>query len=416
MTIEEQTPDTQAEQSAALVVGSIFSAGTLNVGRVLAMAAAAAAPNSTDPVDVVLAERLAVERPDIPAVHVNEEDVDPARIDRRYSLTRVRDLQRPAEKGYRDAVIMRGDLEAVLSQVKISREDRSVVVKNADLSSRRGFRPLAVASAIVTEGDKVQDFKLQGFIELRPASAGDFSNDVAASPDSWARVNLWSASLRWQHWANVFAVVILSLTGYYIMDPFFGASASADAQEANGYLMGWVRSIHFTTAFVWLLIALTRVVSAFTSRDRYLRWPTLWPLKSKQDVKYLGQVLGHYAFLREEPPLYMAHNPLQQLGYTGMYVAGVLQMITGFALYGMAHKNSSWIWGLVSSPVDWFGIQPVRFFHALMMFLIWMFVIMHIYLSVRSDSLERHSGISSMINGGVWMRRGSKPVDAPKIG
>ncbi len=415
MTVEEQTPAAQAEQSK-LVVGSIFSAGTLNVGRVLAMAAAAAPPQSTDPVDEVLAARLAAERPDIPAVTVGAEDVDPARIDRRYSLTRVRDLQRPAEKGYRDVVIMRGDLEAVLGQVKIGREDRSVVVRNADLSSRRGFRPLAVASAIVGDGDIVEEFKLQGFIELRPASTGNFADDVAASPDSWARVNLWSASLRWQHWANVFAVVILSLTGYYIMDPFFGPSASADAQEANTYLMGWVRGIHFTTAFIWLVIALTRVVSAFTSRDRYLRWPTLWPLKSKQDVKYMGQVLGHYAFLRDEPPLYMAHNPLQQLGYSGIYIAGVMQMITGFALYGMAHKNSSWIWGLLSSPVDWFGIQPVRFFHALMMFLIWMFVIMHIYLSVRSDSLERHSGISSMINGGVWMRRGSKPVDGPKIG
>lgn len=416
MTVEEQAPAAPAESgSAKLSVGSIFSAGTLNVGRVLAMAAAAAAPASTDPVDQVLAQRLGSERPDIPAVTVAEEDVDPARADRRYSLTRVRDLQRPAEKGYRDVVIMRGDLAAVLKEVKISREDRSVVLKNADLSSRRGFRTLAVASALVEDGNKVGDFKLQGFIELRPTAPGSFADDVAASPESWARVNLWSVSLRLQHWANVFAVLILSLTGYYIMDPFFGPSATDNAQQAT-YLMGWVRAIHFTTAFIWLFIGAARVVSAFRSRDRYLRWPTLWPLKNKTDVKHLGEVLGHYAFLNDEPPLYLAHNPLQQLAYSGVYVAGVIQMMTGFALYGLAHKNSSWIWGLISTPVDMFGIGPVRLFHALMMFLIWMFVIMHIYLAVRSDSLERHSGISSMINGGVWMRRGSKPVDAPKIG
>jgi Ni,Fe-hydrogenase I cytochrome b subunit len=71
---------------------------------------------------------------------------------------------------------------------------------------------------------------------------------------------------------------------------------------------------------------------------------------------------------------------------------------------------------MMSAPTDWFGVGPVRVFHAIMMFLIWCFVLLHIYLAVRSDSLERHGGISSMINGGVWMRRGSKPVDAPKIG
>jgi Ni/Fe-hydrogenase b-type cytochrome subunit len=416
MTVEEQAPAAPAELgSATLSVGSIYSAGTLNAGRVLAMAAAAAAPGSKDPVDVVLAERLASERPDVPAVTVAQADVDPARVDRRYSLTRVRDLQRPGGDGFRDVVVMRGDLAAVLKQARTSHEDRAVVIKNADLSSRRGFRPLAVASAVVEEGDKVGEFKLQGFIELRSTARSNFADDVAASPDSWARVNLWSVSLRLQHWANVAAVFILSCTGYFIMDPFFGPSATNNAQQA-GFLMGWVRAIHFTTAFIWLVVGATRVVSAFRSRDRYLRWPTLWPLRGKQDVKHLGEVLGHYAFLRKEAPVYMAHNPLQQLGYTGIYLAGVLQMFTGFALYGMVHKNSSWIWGLISSPVDWFGIGPVRIFHAMMMFLIWAFVIMHIYLAVRADSLERHSGISSMINGGVWMRRGSKPVDAPKIG
>jgi Ni/Fe-hydrogenase b-type cytochrome subunit len=414
MTVDEQAAEAPEVSSPQLTVGSIFSGGTLNGGRVLAMAAAAAAPGSTDPVDIVLAERLASERPDIPAVSVAAEDVDAPRLDRRYSLTRVRDLQRPADKGFRDVVIMRGDLASVLGQCKISREDRSVAVKNADLSSRRGFRPLAVASAIVEEGDKVGEFTFQGYVELRSTAKGSFADDVAASPDSWARVNLWSASLRVQHWSNVLAILILSLTGFFIMDPFFGPVATGEVQQA-GFLMGWVRFIHFTTAFLWLVVGIARVVSAFRSRDRYLRWPTLWPLKKKDDVKHLGDVLGHYLFLKEHAPLYMAHNPLQQLGYTGMYVLGAIQMVTGLTLYGLVHKNSSWIWGLISTPTDWFGIGPVRVFHAIVMFLIWAFVVLHIYLAVRSDSLERHGGISSMINGGVWMRRGSKPVDAPKI-
>ncbi|MCE1174836.1 MAG: Ni/Fe-hydrogenase, b-type cytochrome subunit [Propionibacteriales bacterium] len=415
MTVDEQAAPAAEKAALKLTAGSIFTAGKMNVGRVLAMAAAAAPAGSTDPVDVVLADRLVTERDDILTPTVADGDVDPARMDRRYSLTRVRDLQLPGGKGTGDFVVMRGDLAAVLTQCKISREDRAVAVKNADLSSRRGFRPLAVASAPVGDGDVVGDFTFQGYIELRSTAPAGFADDVAASPDSWARVNLWSASLRLQHWSNVLAIVVLSLTGYLIMDPFFGPSATDQAQQA-GYLMGWVRVIHFTTAFIWLVIGAARVVSAFRSRDRYLRWPTLWPLKKKDDVKNLGEVVGHYLFIRKHAPLYLAHNPLQQLGYTGMYVLGAIQMVTGLTLYGMVHKNSSWFWGLVSTPVDWFGITNVRVFHAVIMFLIWAFVILHIYLAVRSDSLERHGGISSMINGGVWMRRGAKPVDSPKIG
>ncbi len=415
MTVDEQEAPAAEKAALKLTAGSIFTAGKMNVGRVLAMAAAAAPAGSTDPVDVVLADRLATERDDIPMPTVAEADVDPARMDRRYSLTRVRDLQLPGGKGTGDVVVMRGDLAAVLTECKISREDRSVAVKNADLSSRRGFRPLAVASAPVGDGDVVGDFTFQGYIELRSTAPAGFADDVAASPDSWARVNLWSASLRLQHWSNVLAIVVLSLTGYLIMDPFFGPSATNDVQDA-GYLMGWVRVIHFTTAFLWLVVGAARVVSAFRSRDRYLRWPTLWPLKKSEDVKNLGEVVGHYLFIRKHAPLYLAHNPLQQLGYTGMYVLGAIQMVTGLTLYGMVHKNSNWFWGLVSTPVDWFGITNVRVFHAIIMFLIWAFVILHIYLAVRSDSLERHGGISSMINGGVWMRRGAKPVDSPKIG
>ena len=47
---------------------------------------------------------------------------------------------------------------------------------------------------------------------------------------------------------------------------------------------------------------------------------------------------------------------------------------------------------------------------------LWAFVIAHVYLAIRADSIERHGGVSSMVNGGVWLRRGAKPEDAPEVG
>lgn len=394
-----------------LTVSSVFSIGKLNAARMLVMAAATPAGDD-EPVALAAGRSLGQERPDVRVPVVADGDIVRARPGRRYSLLRIRGFE-DSDGSTRDVVVIRGELDAVLTRVKTNREDRTVLLKNADLARRRGYRVLAIASGDLDYQDRVREFRMEGFVSIRPEGLREFSEDVASAPGSWARVNLWSVSVRYQHWLNVAVVFILSCTGYYIMDPFFGPVSRAG--EPTGYLMGWMRLIHFSAAFVWLVIGATRLVLAFTSRDRYLRWPTLWPLKSREDVRNLGEVLGHYAFIKKDAPLYLAHNPLQQLAYTGLYLACAIQMATGFVLYGMSHQDNP-VWQLVSTPIHWFGIAPIRLFHACVMFGLWAFVIMHVYLAVRADSLERHGGISAMLNGGVWVRRGSKPVDAPEIG
>jgi len=50
----------------------------------------------------------------------------------------------------------------------------------------------------------------------------------------------------------------------------------------------------------------------------------------------------------------------------------------------------------------------------MIMFLFWAFLILHLYLAVRADSLERHGGLSSMINGGIWLKKGTVTADDPR--
>lgn len=391
-------------------VGSAFSLGHLSEARVLALAALSPT-GSTDPVERALGRSLHSERPDIRLPEVDPSDVDPARTDRRYSLTRVPDF--PLTAGASAYVmVMRGRLTDVLRQVTNGAEEKSVARRNAAVALRRGCRTLGVAVARVAPDGTVGPYRLEGFVTVRPDMDGQDDGDMAAHPGSWVRVNVWTGSLRLQHWINVAMVFILSCTGYFIMDPFFGPTA--DSGEPTGFLMGWMRFIHFTAAFIWLVVGATRVVLAFTSRDPYLRWSAFWPLKRKEDVRNLGRVVQHYALIKDEAPLYLAHNPLQQLTYTAVYLACAVQMATGLTLFGLYHQGNP-LWRLASMPVHWFGIPGVRMFHAAMMFLLWVFVIVHVYLAVRADSLERHGGLSSMINGGVWLRRGAKPVDAPEI-
>jgi len=398
---------TAEETRPKLAVGGAFTLRRLSESQVMALAAISA-PDSDDPVDVALVEALAEYRPDIEGTTADPADIDPATPARRYSLTRVRHLR--LEGGIeRDLVIMRGNLRDVMARTGLKGDDKALVRSNATWAQNRGWRPLAIATAVVGADDSVGSFRFQGFVSIGEGKTGERIDD---GPANWARIRVWSASLRLQHWSNVAVIFILSCTGYYIMDPFFGTGSPG---EATGFLMGYVRLIHFAAAFVWLLIGATRVVVAFTSRDPMLRWNRLWPLKSKEDVRNLGRTIQHYALIKDEPPLYLGHNPLQQLTYTGVYVLCFVQMGTGLVLFSLFHQSSPF-WAFIGLPMHWLSVPILRLIHTIIMFLLWIFVIAHIYLAVRADSLERHGGISSMINGGVWLRSGAKPVDAPAVG
>ncbi|MDY5588822.1 MAG: Ni/Fe-hydrogenase, b-type cytochrome subunit [Arcanobacterium sp.] len=398
-------------QYEAIEVGGGFNIGRVSMRRLLSMAAVSS-EDSRDAVDLALRQAVSTLTPGMAARTVPASDFEPARADRRYSLARVKHFE-STEGQFEDLVIMRGDLETVLNVSQPSRENRTLMRKNAQMARTRGYRCLAVAASRLRPDGTMGKFHLEGFINVRPLSAQvKRGRDQEAGPQDWVQLNLWSGLLRTLHWLNVALIFTLSCTGYYIMDPFFGDSFFRGINP--GFLMGIFRFIHFVAAFTWLAVGVVRLVLAFVSKDRYMRWSTFWPLKSKQDVKYLGQTAAHYLFLRDEAPLYLAHNPLQQLTYTGIYVIGFVQMLTGLCLYGLYHMSNP-IWRAFAMPALWIGIPGVRLVHAMIMFIFWAFVIAHIYLAFRADSLDRHGGISAMVGGTVWLKRGSKPVDAPEV-
>ena len=385
-------------------VATSYPVRKLSPGRLLAMAAVSP-EGSQDPVDMALDASLKVNRPDITPTFTS--DFSPARPQRKYSLAQVELPQ----VGH--VMVMRGDLQAVMEQANMTREERALIVRNADIQDKAGRRCLAVARADIAPDGTVGEYYMEGFVALSLENPQELASNVAANPNEWVRVNIWSATLRFQHWANMVLIVLMSLSGYYIMRPFFGPAAETGPDV--GYLMGWIRMIHYVSAFLWLGLGFSRLVLSFTAKDRQLRWRSLWPLNSKEDVKNLWGTMQYYMFLRKHGPLYLAHNPLQQLSYTGIYAMCFIQMLTGLMLYGLYHQDNVF-WMLVSYPVHWFGIPVIRLIHSLIMFILWAFVWLHVYLAIRVDALERHGGVSSMFNGGVWLRRGARPVDAPEIG
>jgi Ni/Fe-hydrogenase, b-type cytochrome subunit len=399
-----------ASPQRVIRVARAYSVRKLSPGRLLAMAAVAPF-DSEDPVDVALHASLRVNRPDIVPIRVPADEFSPATPKRKYSLVRVDDF--PVEDVPKNVMIMRGDMESVLAKATISREERTLFIRNAEVMRMSGQRCLAVASAEIAEDGTVGEFFVEGFVAMVLEKPSQVAKKFSSNPNEWVRINIWSATLRFQHWANMALIVIMSMSGYYIMNPFFGPAAETGPDV--GYLMGWVRLIHYVSAYLWLGLGFSRLVLSFTAKDRQLRWRSLWPLNSREDVKGLWGTIQYYLFLKKEGPLYLAHNPLQQFAYTGIYVMCLIQMLSGIVLYGL-YNQTDWFWVIVAYPMHWMGVSTIRMIHALIMFVLWSFVIVHVYLATRADALERHGGVSSMVNGGVWLRRGAKPVDAPEIG
>ena len=399
-----------ASPQRVIRVARAYSVRKLSPGRLLAMAAVAPF-DSEDPVDVALHASLRVNRPDIVPIRVPTDEFSPATPKRKYSLVRVDDF--PVEDVPKNVMIMRGDMESVLAKATISREERTLFIRNAEVMRMSGQRCLAVASAEIAEDGTVGEFFVEGFVAMVLEKPSQVAKKFSSNPNEWVRINIWSATLRFQHWANMALIVIMSMSGYYIMNPFFGPAA--ETGHDVGYLMGWVRLIHYVSAYLWLGLGFSRLVLSFTAKARQLRWRSLWPLNSREDVKGLWGTIQYYLFLKKEGPLYLAHNPLQQFAYTGIYVMCLIQMLSGIVLYGL-YNQTDWFWVIVAYPMHWMGVSTIRMIHALIMFVLWSFVIVHVYLATRADALERHGGVSSMVNGGVWLRRGAKPVDAPEIG
>jgi hypothetical protein len=59
------------------------------------------------------------------------------------------------------------------------------------------------------------------------------------------------------------------------------------------------------------------------------------------------------------------------------------------------------------------GTQQVRLLHYVIMWVVILFVPLHVYLSIRADSVDRSGAISSMVSGGRWVRRGAQFEDWP---
>ncbi len=214
------------------------------------------------------------------------------------------------------------------------------------------------------------------------------------APVEYRRVYVWELPVRAYHWINAVALTLLCVTGFLIGHPVRIAYASEAYQQ---YWFGWVRFLHFASAWVYVFNFLARLYWGFVG-NKYAKWNNFFPVTKKQQQEIVDVVKTDVLQVKMHGEISTGHNSLAAFIYFLTFIAFCIQTITGFALY--SSMSSSWVPKLFNWVVPLLGGDAgVRFWHHTFLWFFVTFVIVHIYLSFYHDYIEGRGTVSSIIGG-----------------
>ncbi|WP_129128152.1 Ni/Fe-hydrogenase, b-type cytochrome subunit [Geomonas oryzae] len=202
---------------------------------------------------------------------------------------------------------------------------------------------------------------------------------------------VWELPLRWFHWINVLAIVVLSGTGFLIGHPVSLGSSPSD------YAMGWIRFVHFVAAYAFTVSVASRVVWAFIGNE-HASWRAFFPMFSAKGREKLKKMLNYYLLRSHEVPETVGHNPLATTAYFVLFLIYLTMILTGFAMYA-AHTPGGIMFKSLGFMYSLFSLQGMRLAHHMGMWFILGFVVNHIYSAWLMDIKEHGGEISSMFSG-----------------
>jgi Ni/Fe-hydrogenase 1 B-type cytochrome subunit len=212
-------------------------------------------------------------------------------------------------------------------------------------------------------------------------------------PGRRLRIYIWQVPVRATHWVTAGCIVVLSLTGGYIADPFL--------IPAGGSTMMTARLIHMVAAITLLASGLVRTWWLLAG-NRFSRWSAFIPTSRVQATELFRQA-GFYMFLRREIPKVLGHNQLAAAAYLALFFLLLVETVTGFALDGLIGSEPG------ATAFGWLrellGPQTIRLVHHLSMWAILAIALFHVYSTVLVDHLERNGLVSSMFSGYKFVPR-----------
>jgi len=206
----------------------------------------------------------------------------------------------------------------------------------------------------------------------------------------------FSSGLRWTHWIRVFAITALTVTGFYIAYVFVAPTPSATPTLfLNAKFRMWHEAIGFVLIAVTLYKTYLFIFVKSSKVERVSIHDVLSPKVWIAQIKY-------YLFLGEHPKLKGAYNPLQFLAYVLLYIMVYMISITGLILYARSYHNG--LGGFLlpyMKPLEALmgGLASVREIHHIVMWVILIFVPIHIYMAVFNSIVSKEGSIDAVISG-----------------
>lgn len=235
-------------------------------------------------------------------------------------------------------------------------------------------------------------------VPLSPVSASESPADAlqVAQARALKSVYVYEAPVRAWHWINALAITVLAVTGYLIGSPL----PTVGGEASEHFIMGYIRFAHFSAGYVLAIGLLGRVYWALVGNHhaRELFWV---PIFQKAYWREIGVLLRWYGFLNDRPGKYVGHNPLARFAMVFVFLlTTVFMIVTGFALYAEGAQRGSWADTLFGWVIPLFGqSQDVHTWHHLGLWVLVVFVIIHVYAAIREDIMGRSSVVSTMISG-----------------
>lgn len=231
----------------------------------------------------------------------------------------------------------------------------------------------------------------------RPAAtAAPAVDDDLHIPEGLERVRIyvWQVPVRVTHWVTFSAIVVLTVTGAYIADPFFFAF--------NVETMSTIRAVHMLAAFTFLASGVLRTYWLFAG-NQFSRWSAFIPTNRRHWAEVRTQT-AFYLFRSREIPGILGHNALAGGTYFVVFFLFLIQTLTGFGMMAL-HGTEPWaaLFGWV--PGLMFGAQGMRLVHHLLMWVILAFAIHHVYSAILVDHWERSGLMSSIFAGSKFVPR-----------
>jgi len=220
----------------------------------------------------------------------------------------------------------------------------------------------------------------------------------------YKRAYIWQLPVRIFHWANALAITVLIVTGLLISHP---PGIISNGEASTQFWFGYIRKIHFMSAYVMVAVLVMRVYWAFVG-NKYSSWKVFVPF-DKEGWSSVWHTLKHDIFLQNEKEydykksIFVGHNDIAAISYLVMFIMAFVMIFTGFGLYA---DNATWFLPKMFAWVPEFlgGDMNTRLIHHVTMWIFILFSFVHVYLVLFHDWLEGRGETSAMVSGYKFVR------------